>query len=195
MGLNLLPPNQRSSITYARRNTILRNWIVFLLTGLVGLTVLIAIGLWYINYSVATQTSQNNTLKEQVASQKQDQIEKQASVISNNFKLTLKVLQQQIYFSKLLNKVGEVMPKNSSLEGLTISSEQNTIDLSVVARDYQSATQVQINITDPSKKLFDKADILDVSCSNTGDYPCKITLKAVFAKDSGLKFKASGAKK
>jgi len=195
MGVNLLPPEHKSTVLYARRNTFLLRWIIGSSVGLIVIASIMGLGLWYINHNVQAQDKQIASLKQHLSSQKQSETEKKAASISNNFKLTLKVLQQQIFFSKLLVKVGEVMPKNTSLEGLTITSEQNTIDLSVVAKDYQSATQVQINITDPGKKLFDKADIINVTCANEGEFPCKITLRAVFAKDSGLKYKTTGAKK
>ncbi len=194
MSINLLPPEQKQSISYARRNTVLRKWVIAATIGVLGIVVVVAVGSFFISQSTKNQQAQVTDMKNQLAVQKQTEVEQQVSSISNSIKLTLQVLQRQIFFSKLLVKVGEVMPSGTLLEGLTISSQQNSIDLAAAAKDYQTATQVQINITDPSKKLFDDADILNVTCSDTGAYPCKVSLRATFAKDSGLQF-TTGTKK
>ena len=189
MSVNLLPPEHRATITYARQNSTLKNWIIASSIGVVGLVLVFAGGLFFLNQSTTNQQRQVTELRKQLADQKQGDVEKQVSSISSSIKLTLQVLQRQIFFSKLITQVGSVMPNSTSLESLALNSAQNGIDLTATATDYQSATQVQINITDPSKKLFDKADIINVSCGEPStSYPCKISLRAAFAKDSGYQF-------
>ena len=72
------------------------------------------------------------------------------------------------------------------------------IDLNAVTKDYQTATQVQLNLQDPKNKIFDKADILNITCSSSNpadpSYPCTISLKALFAKNNPFLFINSGAK-
>lgn len=195
MSINLLPPEHKADIVYARRNTVLKNWIIASCVGVAGIVIVLATGYFFINQSQKATQKQVTDAHAQLSAQKQDEVQKQVSSISDGVKLTLQVLQRQIFFSKLITQVGEVMPAGASLDTLTISSTQGAIDLSVFAQDYQAATQVQINITDPSKKLFDKADILNVTCTppapgatTVQTYPCKSTIRAVFAKNNTFQY-------
>jgi hypothetical protein len=191
MSINLLPPQHKADIIYARRNTVLKNWIIASCIGVAGIILVIAAGYFFINQSEKSTQVQVNNARTQLSAQKQDEVQKQVTSISEGVKLTLQVLQRQIFFSKLLVQVGAVMPPGTSLDTLTINSTQGGIDLSVFAQDYQAATQVQINITDPSKRLFEKADILNVTCTPTTTtqvYPCKSSIRALFAKDSAFQY-------
>lgn len=195
MSINLLPPEQKADITYARRNTVLKNWIIASCIGVAGIILVFAAGYFFINQSKETVQKQVNESRTQLSAQKQEEVQKQVTSISEGVKLTLQVLQRQIFFSKLLVQVGAVMPPGTSLDTFTINSPQGGIDLSVFAQDYQAATQVQVNITDPDKKLFEKADILNVTCTPTTTqtpatqlYPCRTTIRALFAKDSSFQY-------
>lgn len=202
MSINLLPPAHKTDIIFARRNTVLKNWIIASCAGVAGIIIVLAAGYFFINQSQKSMQKQVNDAHTQLSAQKQDEVQKQVTSISDSVKLTLQVLQRQIFFSKLLVQVGAVMPPGASLDTLTINSTQGGIDLSVFAQDYQAATQVQINITDPSKKLFDKADIVNVTCTpqttattvTAQAYPCKSSIRAVFAKDSSFQYVTSGTK-
>lgn len=201
MSINLLPPEHKADIVFARRNAVLKNWIIASCVGVVGIIIVLAAGYYFINQSTKATQKQVNDARTQLSAQKQEEVQKQVSNISDGVKLTLQVLQRQIFFSKLLVQVGAVMPPGTSLDTLTINSTQGGIDLSVFAQDYQAATQVQVNITDPNKKLFDKADILNVTCTPqttltaAQQYPCKSTIRALFAKDSSFQYVSSGTKK
>jgi hypothetical protein len=202
MSINLLPPGHKADIIYARHNTVLKNWIIASCIGVAGIILVLAAGYFFINQSEKTTQVQVNNARTQLSAQKQDEVQKQVTSISDGVKLTLQVLQRQIFFSKLLVQVGAVMPPGTSLDTLTINSTQGGIDLSVFAQDYQAATQVQINITDPSKKLFEKADILSVTCTpatatatTAQTYPCKSSIRALFAKDSSFQYVNSAGTK
>lgn len=204
MSINLLPPQHKADIVYARRNTVLKNWIIASCVGVAGIILCVAAGYYFINQSMSSAQIQVNNARTQLSAQKQDEVQKQVTSISDGVKLTLQVLQRQIFFSKLITQVAAVMPPGTSLDTLSINATQGGIDLAVSAQDYQAATQVQVNITDPSKKLFEKADILNVVCADAqstatnSQYPCKTSIRAVFAKDSGFQYvstSTTGAKK
>ncbi len=196
MSVNLLPPEHKADITYARRNAILRNWIIASCIGVLGIFIVLAAGYSSINKSTKSQQDLVSNSRVQLEAQKPAEVQKQVSSISDSVKLTLQVLQKQVFFSKLLTQVGAVMPAGTSLDSLTINSTTGGIDLSAFAKDYQSATQVQINLTDRNKKLFDSADIINVTCGESRPYPCKVTLRALFAKDNTFQYtKPTGATK
>lgn len=195
--INLLPPDYKNDIVYARRNTQLKNWVLLSCVGVVGIVLIIAAGHVFISRSTTTWQKQVNHTRDQLGAQKLDETQKQVTDISDSVKLAFAVLSREILFSKLLSQVGAAMPNGSTLQSLSINSTQGGIDLTAAATNYQTATQVQINLSDPANKIFEKADIVSVSCTDTSKvpsaYPCTVTIRALFASDNAFQY--VGAKK
>jgi hypothetical protein len=82
------------------------------------------------------------------------------------------------------------MPANANLTGLDINGVQGGLDITANAADYKTATQVQVNLSDPANKIFEKADIVDIKCdgSANANYPCQVTIRALFAKNNPFLF-------
>ncbi len=201
--INLLPTDINSSVTFARHNRTLLRWIVALLIGLVGAIMIVVAGMLYINYQVKAYSSQVAQTKEQLAKQNLEDTQNRVNEISNSVKLANQVLSREVLFSEVLKAIGSVIPPGTALQNLNITSDLGGgIDLIFAAADYQTATQVQVNLTDPANKVFEKADIQNISCaseenqdSENDDYPCQITIRALFAKDSPFVFTHSEKKK
>lgn len=191
--INLIPTSINDSVTYARRNRTLVRWIVACGIGLAGIIVVIGAGLFYINYQVNAYNTQVKEARAQLAAQDLDATQARVTEISNSVKLANQVLGRGIVFSKLLQAIGGVIPPGSALQNLNITSDlEGGIDLQFVAADYQTASQVQVNLTDEDNKVFEKADIQSISCASSStesdefdsQYPCQINIRALFAKDS-----------
>ena len=197
--INLLPPDIRQNITYARRNARLRRWASGLLVGVVGIGLVTGFGYLYMhrlgnNYSVQAQQAQDDLNK-----QNPTQINKQVEDISNNLKLVVQVLSREILFSKLLTQIGASLPSGSILQGLSINKVQGGIDLQAGAKDYQTASQIQVNLQDPNNKIFNKADIISIRCdtsttasATSSSYPCTVAIRAQFASNNPYLFINSG---
>jgi capsular polysaccharide biosynthesis protein len=187
--INLIPTALNESVTYARRNRTLVRWVVALIIGLAGIITVVAAGLFYTNYQVNAYHKQVEDSKQQLASQDLEATQKRVEEISSSVKLANQVLSQQVLFSKLLQAMGGVIPKGATLQNLNITNElDGGIDLQFLADDYQTGTQVQVNLSNPENKLFEKADIQSIGCSDPKDgdpdYPCTVQIRALFAKDS-----------
>lgn len=190
--INLLPPEVKSGYHYARRNVLLRRWVVMCLIALIGLGVIVTYGL------LSLQNSTDRYNKEIAANEKRFREENYAGTqaqikdISNSFKLAVKVLEQEVLFSQLLKQIAAVIPYNANLTGLNITQTKGGIDISAVATDYNTATQVQVNLADPANKIFSKADIVNISCksANAVDprYPCAVNVRALFADNNPFLF-------
>lgn len=187
--INLIPSEINQSVTYARRNRTLVRWTIAMLIGLTGIVAVIAAGMFYMNYQVNAYTKQVAEAKVQLASQDLEATQKRVEEISSGVKLANDVLSQQVLFSKLLVAMGTVIPDGASLQNLSITNElEGGIDLQFVAKDYQTGTQIQVNLANPDNKLFEKADIQSIGCADPSDsdteYPCTVLVRALFAKDS-----------
>ena len=195
--INLLPPDYKSQITFARMNTTLKNWAIASLIGVLGVVAVIAAGHLFMSQSTKSWQKQVNDTQEQLKTQKLEETQKRVTEISDSVKLAGQVLSKQVLFSKLLTQVGAAMPNGTSLQSLSINAPAGGIDLSAVATSYQSATQVQINLSDPANKIFEKADIVSATCQDNSEtkveYPCQVTIRALFAKDNVFQYSA-GAK-
>lgn len=196
--INLLPPDLKRDYALARRNAGLRKILTLIGFGLAGLLLLVGAGILYLDQASKAYTTQAEAAEVRLHEQKQDEVEKRVQEISGSLKLAVQVLSQQVLFSKLLKQLAVVTPSNVSLSGINISKLQGAVDLTAKTTDYNAATQLQINLTDPNNKIFSKADILNITCPTSDGtpvrYPCTVTIRAEFATaDNPLLFVNSKA--
>lgn len=196
--INLLPNETKQQVSFARRNTTLRKWVIATAIGVAGIAIVFAAGLWFIHRSTNSVQAQVTATTEQLKAQKLDETQKRVAEISDSVKLASQVLSKQVLFSKLLTQIGAVMPAGAALQSLSINSTQGGIDLTAVATNYETASQVQVNLADPANKIFEKADIVTVNCQTTTtptEYPCQVTIRALFTKNNTFQYATQGAKK
>lgn len=204
--INLLPPDVRESLLYARRNTRLLRWAMTLGIVIIGIFAVVFAGQLYISQASKSYAAQVEETREQLKVQKLEETQKKVEGISGSVKLAVQVLSRQVLFSALLRQIGSAMPQGTVLTGLSINKLEGGIDLSAAATDYNTATQVQLNLQDASNKIFEKADIVSIQCAangtaatnpNTGQstatnidsaYPCKVTVRALFSKNNPFLF-------
>ena len=207
--INLMPPAAKEAILYSRRNLRLAHWTFgsVLIVIVMGATVFF--GGFYIDNAKKSLASSIEQTKTAITNQKLDKVKADAEELSSGVKLIVQVLSKEVQFSKLLQKLGTMMPAGATLGNIQLSNKVNgALDLTANAVDYQSATQVQVNLEDPKNNLFDKVDTLSVSCSDTtqtsssstvdSKYKCQILVRALFKKDAAVTFladtSAQGAK-
>ncbi len=194
--INLIPNDHKTSYVYAKRNVILKKWISLFLMAIIGLGLLGTYGLVTIKQSTADYKNKISANNKYFHDEDFDATSKQVKDMSNNIKLSVKVLQQELLFSKLIKQIGAALPAGSVLNSLEISQTTGGIDLSVSSIDYKTATQVQVNLSDPKNKIFTKADIQNITCNATNDdgtpkiggYPCTVSIRALFGPNNPYLF-------
>lgn len=189
--INLLPSETKQQISFARRNNTLRKWTIASFVGVVGIALVYAAGLWFMHRSTANVQAQVSNTTEQLKAQKLDETQKRVAEISDSVKLASQVLSKQVLFSKLLTQIAAAMPPGAALQSLSINSTQGGIDLTAVATNYNTASQVQVNLADPANKIFEKADIVTVNCQTSAtptQYPCQVTIRALFTKNNTFQY-------
>lgn len=189
--INLLPKSLKKDILYARRNSQLAKLCALLGIVIAGVMIIGLAGIFYMDQSTKNIQQQVDSMTQELKSKKIDETQSEVESISNNLKLTSQVLSKQVLFSKLLKQIGAAMPQNTILTDLKIGKTDGGIDMTAIASDYNTASQVQVNLADPANKIFDKADLLNVTCgASTADarYPCTTTIRARFAKDNSFTY-------
>lgn len=186
--INLLPPEVKTNISYARRNTVLRKWALATTVAILGLVSIVLFGQLYLDNSINAYSAQAQDTREQLRIQKIDETQKRVNEISSNLKLVVQVLQREILFSKVLKQIGASIPNGAVLTELTIAKVQGGIDLQYEAQNYQTATQILLNLQDPKNQIFEKADIENITCTDTPvvgkKYNCTIEIRALFGKNT-----------
>jgi Tfp pilus assembly protein PilN len=194
--INLLPPKTKQDIIYARRNTRLRQWGIALCIGIVSIVAITLAGHFYLQQSISSLSAQAEQGKANFKNQNLEETQTKVQQLTDSLKLVTQVLQREILFSKLLSQTGAALPNGSVLTDLSINKLQGGLDLRVSATDYQTATQVQLNLQDPNNKIFEKADIVNIQCVTPkpgnnalqNQYPCNVQLRTLFAKNNSFSF-------
>ncbi|HZL07991.1 MAG TPA: hypothetical protein VFC50_02250 [Candidatus Dormibacteraeota bacterium] len=190
--INLLPPEIKNGYRYARLNVALRRWAIMCLVTLIGLGGLATYGLLSLHQSTVRYNNQISAAEKLFKQEDFAGTQAQVKNISNSFKLVVKVLGQEVLFSELLKQIAAVIPANANLTGLQISQTQSAIDIVAVATDYNTATQVQVNLADPTNRIFSKADIVNITCNSENainpHYPCTVNIRALLATNNPFLF-------
>jgi len=192
--INLLPPEIKSSYRFAEYNVSLLRWTITGVFILIGVGLIGGYGWLTLRQSIGNNNQNIASLQTSLKEAKLEETNKKITEISNSFKLVEKVLSQQILFSKLLKQMATALPDGTYLSALNISQVAggSGLDVSVAAANYTAATQVQVNLADPSNQIFAKADIQNIACDSASaanaDYPCIITLRAQFSPNNQFLF-------
>ena len=190
--INLLPPELKVGYRYARRNVGLRKWVVIFMVGLIGLGAIATYGLLTLKQSSVRYSDQIAISQTMLEKEKFTETQKRVKDMSSSFKLVVKVLGQEVLFSQLIKQIAATIPQNANLTSLNIAQTKGAIDISANATDYNTATQVQVNLSDSNNKIFSKADIISISCNNATAvntlYPCTVNIRALFAGNNPFLF-------
>lgn len=198
--INLMPTDAKLAVSYARLNTRLVRWTVSCIIIILIMAATVVVGGLYIDRTKNSLSSSIDVTKTAIATQKLDQTKQEADSISQGVKLIVQVLSKEVQFSKLLQEIGKLMPSGATLGDIQLSNKvSGALDMSASALDYQSATQVQLNLQDPKNNLFEKVDTLSVNCLDTAAststvnsrYKCQIVIRALFKSDAAGIFLAS----
>lgn len=191
--INLLPPETKQAYRYAMRNVSLTRWAIASFIGLIGVGLIATYGWLSLHQSTRDYDKQVASATTTLQKERLTQTEAQVEDISNSFKLVVKVLGQEVLFSKLLSQMAAVLPSGANLAGLNITGVQSGggVDITAAATDYRTATQVQVNLADPTNKIFSKADIVSITQNKNAvdpSHPYQVVLRAQFAQNNPFLF-------
>lgn len=199
--INLLPTDVRTNYIYARRNSRVMPWLFALVIALFGLAAITVYGISSTEKVASGYNQQINSSKSILKKENVDDVTAKIGNISSSLKLMVSVLGKEVLFSKLLQQISTVIPQGVNLTGLNINQEDGAIDLVANASNYQAATQLQANLTDPNNQIFATADLESVNCktsqSSSGAVPalpCVVNIRALFGSNQQYLFINEGKK-
>ena len=190
--INLLPPEYKRTLFYSKRNRTMSRWVAALLLSLVFSLVIVGVGWIYLDQSIKKEARAVEETEASLQEQNINETVAKVDEISNNTKLVLDVLSREILFSKLIRQLGAVLPPGTALESITLEELKGGLTIQALATDFNSASQIQVNLSDPGNKIFKQADIESITCADgtiqgeaaNSDYPCSVRLKALFSDNT-----------
>jgi hypothetical protein len=194
--INLMPNDMRADIVYARHNRVLLKWLGALVIAMLGIAAMTLFGQYYINHNATNLQSVAQVTQTRISDQNLQSTQTEIQNLSNNFTTISQLLKRQLLFSKMLVKIGSIVPDGAILSGITLSTGTSAIDLNIVATTREAATQAFVNISDTTNGLFNKADLISVACitptatssESASKYPCSAMIKVVIKTDSSFYF-------
>lgn len=196
--INLMSPQSKEDVLYARRNAKLLKWILAVVISALGAFTILAFGQLYLTQSTRTYSQRIQEGQNQLRIQKLEETQNRVNEISSSIKLVIQVLSREILFSKVLRQVGAAIPSGAILTQLTINKVEGGIDLTFEAKDYQTGSQILVNLQDPTNKVFEQADIEQIECDpeiqSGRTYLCEVSIRALFGDNSPYLFINEGKK-
>ena len=191
-----MPPATKKSYYYAQSNEKLIKWVIFLVIGLIGLIGVGTYGWVNLHQAINSNSNQVSAIQANLNKNNLSGTDSQIQTISNDFSLVVKVLSQEVLFSKLLSNMATALPSGTNLTGLSITNTTSGsgLDITAEAANYNLATQVQVNLSDPANGIFSKADLVSIDCSPVNGtivnpaYPCSVVMRAQFAQNNQFLF-------
>lgn len=161
--INLLPPEAKQSVIYARRNVALFQYCIVALTAGVALSAMLFFGA-----TLASRTEkelEQSIQSDQVKVDELELINKEAKELANSIDVIATLLSKEMKFSELIKEIGAIIPPDAALQSLTLSDDQQTpLSLEVLADKADTIGVTQENIEE--SELFKGADVLSITNIN-----------------------------
>jgi Tfp pilus assembly protein PilN len=161
--INLLPPEQKEQVRYGIINVRLRRYALLLIFVVLALTG-IYIG---IQKFASKQISgiENLLLDKKDDISKFKDVEKQAEKLQNDITIVSNLLSQQTAFSQILSDIASVLPTNSYITSIGLSTDTTKPVRLVVVTDSLEGAGIVRNSLLTSERI-DAVDIQNISPSN-----------------------------
>jgi len=184
--INLSPTDRKNQYQYSVKNNKLLAWIILITLSILTINIIGSLSVNSLNQQTSNYDQKITDTKQQYAQLNLGETQKQIQSMQNSINLANKVLSKEIQFSQVLNQITASIPSGAKLGSLNVNKNQGAIDINATAPDYNTATQLQINLSDKSNKVFSKADIVNISCKNSSskNNSCSVTVRALFSKNN-----------
>lgn len=186
--INLLPPTRLLDIKTARNNTVLRRYIELLLLSMVIIGLAVAASYYFLDSRRNDVQSSLEANKKTINELKKTQ--DQAQGLSTTINTVAKLLAQNIKFSEVLTKIGNVMPEGASLTNVQFEADELNAPLIVTVDMVNEERGAVLRNNLAKSELFQDAKIKSIIAIEAPEegYPYKYTaILQVYFKENEAK--------
>lgn len=181
--INLLPNNRKTEIKASRTNTAILRYLVMSVA-----VVLVILSIFYI-YKIALNVTKNSSEQTVANSTVEDssynETKQKIDTLNSRLSESKTILDSQISYSKILTNLGKLMPENTVLENISISTTalSSPVNITAYGKSVEDITNLQTAFQ--SSSLFSSVTFQTVNeaDSTLPDYPVSVTVSAVFDKE------------
>lgn len=189
--INLLPDDIKQNRRYATLNRSISRYAFFVVAIIALLGAAYAYG--YLALIDERKTVESSINAKSAELSNLDALSNEAQGISDTISTAATLLNREIRFSELIQKIGSVMPKGARLNGLSLTGDRTSpLEIQAVLANPEQAGVLQNNLL--TLDLFEAADIQDVQTTTTIDETTKAESTVVTSRLS-VSFKKTATTK
>jgi Tfp pilus assembly protein PilN len=158
--INLLPEEMKEDFHYGRRNSQIIRWLMTVIFGILMLLVVAAIGRLTIQTARNQTLAQKQVVEDQLKTADFDTINGEYSDFSTGLSNVKKLYQQQVLYSRLIRKLGTLLPPGAKITNISISDKDRAVSLNFDNDSEGMGPTIQLNLTDQSKQVANKTTLL-----------------------------------
>ncbi len=174
--INLLADARKANIVAARANTIITRYIAIILLAFAFMS-----GALYVSYTLLQNTMESATTlieSNDVKADVYDDTQQQVTALSGQLTEAKEILNQEVRYSQVLIKIGQLMPEGTVLANLSLNDTTFTgaaTELKAYARSATEASTLQARLQGSS--LFNQVNLQGTDTSGgIAGYPVVVTL-------------------
>lgn len=177
--INLLPDDIKVARRYATLNRKLGHYVVFVLAAITLLGG--AYGYGYVTLNQEREKVESTVAAKSAELTDLEALSSEAQGISDTISTAATLLNREIRFSELIQKIGSVMPVGAKLNGLSLTGDKtHPLEIQAVLVSPEQAGVLQNNLL--TLDLFEAADIQDVQTTVAVDEQTKQETKTITSR-------------
>jgi hypothetical protein len=158
--INLLPDPIKEDMVYGRKNRQIINWIVTAVFGVVILFIIAAVGRLTIQTARDQALVQKENMVEQLKVADFDTVSEEYGDYVDGLGSVKKLYGQQILYTRLIRKLGTLLPAGARLTNISLSDKDRAVGLNFDNDTDGLGPVILLNLTDQSKQVSDKTRVL-----------------------------------
>lgn len=185
--INLLGNDIKKELHAARLNVMLRRYLLFFMGVAVAIAAALGVGYWILKNDQARLEQSSASFTAEKA--KYTTAIKDGKEFTANLAIAKAILSNEILFTDFAINIAKILPKDSSLQNLTISTEdlQKPIILTIQTTSYDNA----VNVKDAfeASSIFENVNIVSTSAISDPKtkYSHTVNLNVSISKDAFIK--------
>jgi hypothetical protein len=151
--INLLPTDYKENIQYGRKNSKVLSWLTAVIFGIVILLLTALVGQLTIRASIAQVSSQKTDLENKLKDSSAAKTEASYNDFITGISNVKKIYQQQILYSRLIRKLGTLLPPGTKLTTISLADKDRAINLNFSNDEPGLGPTIQINLENQGDQI------------------------------------------
>lgn len=175
--INLLPVHIKEEHRYGRKNVVIVSWLTTVIFGVIILFLVAIVGRLTIDAAKDQELTRKNAIQKELDDSDYASIEKNYADYVGDLTSVSKIYQKQVLYSRLIRKLGTLLPPGSSLSSISIGEDDKAISLNFNNEQDLLGPTIQLNLSSQGEETAKRiARIFPYDISKAGNDPDGITV-------------------